>query len=90
MPVFSMSVTREWLHKWIETLPVNKINFFGGDCLFLEGTYGHAVMARQIVSEVLSEKVERGYLSLDEALYIARRILRENAIDLYGLQRFLR
>jgi len=90
MPVFSMSVTREWLHKWIETLPLNKINFFGGDCLFLEGTYGHAVMARQIVSEVLSEKVERGYLSLDEALYIARRILRENAIDLYGLQRFLR
>jgi uncharacterized protein len=90
MPVFSVSVTREWLHKWLETVPVNKINFFGGDSMFLEGIYGHAVMARQIVSEVLSEKVTGGYLSLDEALYIARRILRENAIDLYGLQGFLR
>ena len=89
MPVFSMSVTREWLHKWLETLPVNKINFFGGDCLFPEGAYGHSVMARRVVTEVLTEKVEEGYLSTDEALSIARRILRENAIELYRLQRFL-
>ncbi|HUU29132.1 MAG TPA: amidohydrolase family protein [archaeon] len=89
MPVFSMSVTKEWLHKWLETLPVNKINVFGGDCLFPEGTYGHSVMARQLVAETLTEKVEAGYLSMDEALSIARRILRENAIELYGLERFL-
>ena len=90
MPVFSVSVTREWLNKWIETLPVTKINFFGGDCLFLEGSYGHAVMARRVVSEVLCEKIESGYLSEDEARHIAVRILRDNAIELYGLQRFLR
>ena len=89
MPVFSMSVTREWLHKWLETVPVNKINLFGGDSMFLEGTYGHAVMARKIAVDVLAEKVEQGYLSTDEAIQIARRILRENAIELYGLQRFL-
>jgi predicted TIM-barrel fold metal-dependent hydrolase len=90
MPVLSMRVTREWLHKWLELLPVNKINLFGGDSMFLEGTYGHAVMARRIATEVLTEKVEEGYLSSEEAIHIARRILRENAIELYGLERFLK
>lgn len=90
IPVFSVSVTREWLHKWLETVPVNKINFFGGDSMFPEGAYGHARMARQIVSEVLGAKVSSGYLSSDEALIIARKILRENAVELYDLGRFLR
>lgn len=89
MPVLSMSATREWLHKWLELLPLNKINLFGGDSMFLEGSYGHAVMTRRIASEVLTEKVEQGLFSLDEAVFIARRILRENAIELYGLKRFL-
>ena len=89
MPVFSMSVTREWLHKWLETIPVNKINLFGGDSMFLEGSYGHAVIARRIVTEVLTEKVEQGYISTDEAEEIAGRIMRENAIELYNLHRFL-
>ncbi|MFH1071196.1 MAG: amidohydrolase family protein [Candidatus Glassbacteria bacterium] len=90
MPVFSLSVAEEWLNNWIETLPVTKINLFGGDCMFLEGSYGHAVMTRRVVTDVLSRKVESGYLSPEEALYIAGRILRENAIELYGLQRFLK
>ena len=47
-------------------------------------------MARRVVSEVLCEKIESGYLSEDEARHIAVRILRDNAIELYGLQRFLR
>lgn len=68
---------------------MNKINLFGGDSMFLEGSYGHAVMARRIAAQVLTEKVEEGYLSTDEAVEIARRILRENAIELYGLRRFL-
>ncbi|MBW7996480.1 MAG: amidohydrolase family protein [Candidatus Glassbacteria bacterium] len=90
MPVFSMSVTREWLHKWLETVPVTKINLFGGDSMFLEGSYGHSVIARRVAAEVLTEKVEEGYLSTNEAIHISRRILRENAIELYELERFLR
>jgi len=89
MPVFSMSATREWLNRWLETVPVTKINVFGGDSMFLEGAYGHSVMARRIVAEVLTDKVEEGYLIEDEAVKIARMILRENAIEIYGLRRFL-
>jgi len=89
MPVFSMSVAKEWLHKWLETLPVSKINVFGGDCMFLEGAYGHSVMARGLVAETMAEKVIAGTLSVEEAIKIAKMILRENAIKLYALERFL-
>ena len=58
--------------------------------MFLEGSYGPAVMARRVVSEVLCEKIESGCLSESETRNIALRILRENAIELYSLQRFLR
>jgi len=89
LPIISPTEAREWLGKWIETVPVNKINVFGGDYLFPEGAYGHSVLARQIVTEALAAKVEAGYLTESEAVWIARRILRENAIELFGLKRFL-
>jgi len=89
LPIISPTAARLWLHQWLETVPVNKIMGFGGDYLFVEGTYGHSVIARQVVAETLAEKVEAGYLSLEEARYIARRILRDNAIELFRLERFL-
>lgn len=89
LPIISPTASKLWLHQWLETIPVNKIMGFGGDYLFLEGTYGHSVIARQVVTETLAEKVEAGYLTLEEARYVARRILRDNAIELFRLERFL-
>ncbi|HUU29849.1 MAG TPA: amidohydrolase family protein [archaeon] len=89
LPIISPTVTKEWLHKWLETVPVNKIMAFGGDYQFPEGTYAHSVIARQVVAETLAEKVEAGYLTEEEAVWIARRLLRENAIELFRLERFL-
>ncbi len=89
LPIISPTASKLWLHQWLETVPVNKIMGFGGDYLFVEGTYGHSVIARHVVAETLAEKVEAGYLTLEEAQYVARRILRDNAIDLFRLERFL-
>ncbi len=55
------------LHEAIETVPANKIFAFGGDYIVPEGSYGHSVMARRVVSRVLTEKVEDGYLTEEEA-----------------------
>ncbi len=52
----------------------------------VEMAYGHAVMARQVVARVLSEKVDEGYLSQDEALVLAQRMLRDNPASLYKLK----
>lgn len=74
------------LAELIETLPANKIMAFSGDYLFVEGVYGHAEMARENAAWVLAEKVLSGYLTDPEALELVRKILCQNALDLYRLQ----
>ncbi|MDP3063963.1 MAG: amidohydrolase family protein, partial [Chloroflexota bacterium] len=83
--LISPDAGRRQLHELIETVPGNKILAFGGDALAVEETYAHAVMARQVVARVLSEKVEDGYMSEAEALKLARMMLRDNPARLYGL-----
>ena len=86
LPIISPEMARRLLHELIETVPGNKIMAFGGDSMTVEMAYGHAVMARQVVARVLSEKVDEGYLSEDEAVALARRMLRDNPASLYKLK----
>lgn len=58
---------------------------FGGDSITVEIAFGHAVMARQQVARVLSEKVEEGYMGEEEAVLLARKILRDNPARLFNL-----
>ncbi len=81
----SPGVARRMLDEWIETVPANKIFAFGGDYIFVEGVYGHARLARDVVARVLADKVEDGYLTEDEALELAIRLLRTNPARLYNL-----
>ena len=83
--IISPEMGRRLLHELIETVPGSKIMAFGGDSMTVEMAYGHARMARQVVARVLSEKVDEGYLSEDEAIRLARRMLRDNPASLYKL-----
>ncbi len=58
---------------------------FGGDYQHVESIYAHSVMARRVVSKVLIEKVANGYITETEAIDIANRILRENAMEVFKL-----
>ena len=84
--IISPSAGARMLHEAIETVPANKIFAFGGDFLIPEGAYGHSVIGRKVLTDVLAEKVMDGYLSEDEALHLARLILRENPASLYRLK----
>lgn len=81
--LISPYVAREALSEWIDTVPSNKILGFGGDYVFVEGSYGHSIIARQNVSRILIQKVENGDLKLEYAKSLAKKILRENAINLF-------
>jgi predicted TIM-barrel fold metal-dependent hydrolase len=83
--VGSPAVSKRMLHEWIETVPSNKIMAFGGDYVIVEGTYAHSRMARKVVSEVLSEKVEEGYFSLEDAIRLSDDILAKNAWNHFKL-----
>ena len=62
---------------------------FGGDDHNVENTYGHSLMAREAVANVLIGKVRTGYMTEAEAKVVAQKILYQNAVDLFGTELYL-
>ncbi|MHA2057324.1 MAG: amidohydrolase family protein [Candidatus Thorarchaeota archaeon] len=83
MHIISPTRSQTALSQWLDEVPANKILGFGGDYLFVEGVYGHSVIARENVVKVLVSKVNDGVYSLDQAKKYAQWILRENALQLF-------
>jgi uncharacterized protein len=84
--IISPSYSERFLHEWLETVPANKIMAFGGDYGHVESAYAHSVMARKVVAKVLVEKVADGYFSEQDAIVIANRLLRDNAMEIFKLK----
>lgn len=82
IPVISPEGARRTLSEWIEVVPSDRI-LWGGDAWSPEALYGSTRMARDVVAEVLSQKVEEGYLSMAEAVELGKRIFRDNALALF-------
>ena len=66
-------------------MPAERILGFGSDVGYPEFVYGHLVMARSCLADVLAEKVKKDFLSKETALDLARMMLRDNPMELYGL-----
>jgi hypothetical protein len=73
------------LHEAIEVLPDEARMMIGGDNWHVEETYGAMKLARRLIAEVLSDKLAEGYFGQADAERLARRILRENANQFFGL-----
>jgi predicted TIM-barrel fold metal-dependent hydrolase len=84
--IISPSAAARMLHEAIETVPANKIFAFGGDFIIPEGSYGHSVMARRVVSGVLREKVEEGDVTEEAAVRLGQQMLRDNPAALFRLK----
>jgi len=82
----SPTYTRYHLNQWLEMVPVSRLIAFGGDAMAVENVYSELILARNIISDVLSEKVGEGYYSEDEAKTISRMIFHDNAERLYKLK----
>jgi predicted TIM-barrel fold metal-dependent hydrolase len=76
---------KDFLKKFLVTAPANKILTFGGDYLYVEQVVGHAAIARQGIALALSELVEEGWLSLDNALELVDPIMHGNARRIFRL-----
>ncbi len=85
MYVITMEGSRQSLSEWIDLVPGDRILGFGSDVGWPEFIYGHLVMARSCIADVLAQKVERDFLSREVALDLVKKMLRDNAIGLYGL-----
>jgi len=86
MYVITMEGSRQSLSEWIDLVPGYRILGFGSDVAFPEFVYGHLVMARSCIADILAEKVERDFLSEEAAVRLIERMLHDNAVELYGLE----
>ncbi|HDZ20130.1 hypothetical protein LCGC14_0016840 [marine sediment metagenome] len=85
----SPTAARNALVEWLDAVPANKIMAFGGDYCFIDGVYGHQLMARENVAASLAQKVTDGTFSLTRAKEIANWVFIDNPKNLFNLDRFL-
>jgi predicted TIM-barrel fold metal-dependent hydrolase len=83
MHIISPNRSISMLSNWLDEVPANKILGFGGDYAFVEGVYGHSVIARINIAMVLASKIDEGVYTMERAKKYARWLLRENAVKLF-------
>lgn len=78
-----------YLRKSIETrldmVPLNKIIAFFSDAYHAEWCYPKLRMVKQVVQQILHERVERGWYDLDTALNVIEHIFHENPKRIYRI-----
>ena len=85
MYVITMAGSRRALSEWIDLVPGDRLLGFGSDVGWPEFIYGHLVMARSCLADVLEEKVAHDFLSEAGAVSLLKQMLCENAVTLYRL-----
>jgi hypothetical protein len=78
-PVATVRFVREFL----VTAPAAKLFAFGGDYRIVEPVVGHARLARRGLAQALSDTVESGWLTTDEALELVGPLMRDNALAVF-------
>ena len=71
------------LYEWIGFVPYTKI-CISGDATSPEECYGAMQITRDVLSEVLVDKIAKGELDYELAIAIAQHLLHENSAYLYG------
>ena len=74
------------LSEWLSAVPHNKIFGFGGDTGSPFPMVGYALQARRGIANVLDRKAASSEYDLATAKRVARRIMHENAQEVYGLK----
>lgn len=84
-PVASVRFLKEFLM----AAPANKLLTFGGDHRMAELSVGHAAVARQGLTQAISELVEEGWVEERDVPSLVERLMRGNAHELFDYERAL-
>ncbi len=84
LPQISREAAVAALHQWLDCVPYTKL-MWGGDCVTIEEAVGSLEYGRDVVAQVLAERVSSGRMTTEFARQIASAIFRDNAIRFYKL-----
>lgn len=79
------SIMDERIEERLQMLPMNKWCAFFSDAYVPEWCFGKAELTKHQLSLSLSKLIEQGYFSMELAVEVARRLLYENALEIYRL-----
>jgi len=82
---FTPSTLKTFFRDRLELLPHTVWNAFFSDGYIVEWIYAKSLLTRNCLSRALAEMVDEGYLTIEDALDMAARLLYENATTLYGM-----
>lgn len=84
--IINPAASVRFLKEFLLAVPANRILTFGGDYTTVENVVGHAAVARQGIAQALAELVEENWLPEGEVEYVANRIMRDNARELFRVR----
>ena len=85
LPQLSRTKAISALHEIMDAVPYNKIDW-GGDVGNIDVAAGSLDLGKEVMATVLAERMDKGWMTEEVAKDVARRIFRENAIDIYHLR----
>jgi hypothetical protein len=74
---------REFVRRFLTTVPSNKLLCFGGDYVVVENAVGHAALVRAGLEAALTDLVDDGWCSAAEASELAVRVMQSNAEEIF-------
>lgn len=86
LPQISRHVAIRTLHEILDTVPYNKL-FWGSDVGNIDDAAGSLELGREVVATVLAERMENEGMTIELAHDVARCIFRENAIEVFELEK---
>jgi uncharacterized protein len=85
LPQISKTSAIKTLHEMLDAMPYNKV-MWGGDVLIIDDVVGSLELCKEVVATVLSERIDKGWMTEEMAMEIALRIFRDNAMEVYKLE----
>jgi len=83
-PIISTSASVQALKEYIEVAPSSDLIGWGGDTWTSEEAVGAALAWKHVISTVLADMLESGYINLKKAEALARKLLYKNNAGIYG------
>lgn len=77
---------RRAMTEWLDAVPASKLLAFGADCQYVEQTLGALLLTRRLLASALEAKVHESDWSATLAESVARRVLADNAREVYRLR----
>jgi predicted TIM-barrel fold metal-dependent hydrolase len=75
----------DFVRRFIHAVPVNKLFGFGGDTGWPTSSFAYAVQMRRWFTRALEAEIQEGLLSESQAIFVASRIMHDNAYDCFDI-----